>query len=102
MNDGKIGASADSPRRVRALPLDSMKDGQIYEGWQCRARQLFIAIDPSWPEVPRIPDAHYVTVDWPQCNTSRVGTWGGREKLQYVNRLVRAISSGKTSGVTKQ
>lgn len=46
----------------------------------------FIAIDLSWPEAARIPDAHYIVAVCPQCKTNRLGTRGGRERLQYVRR----------------
>jgi hypothetical protein len=86
MSDEKIGTSIDHPRPVHVLPKGGEKDGETYEGWSCRQCGYFIAIDQSWPEAARIPDAHYVVVVCPQCKTERRGTWAGRERLQYVRR----------------
>ncbi len=86
MSNSKPGASADHPRPVHVLPIGALKDGQTYEGWHCRGCGLFIALDDSWPEVGRIPDAHFVRAICPQCKTDRVGTWAGREKIQHVVR----------------
>lgn len=86
MSDEKIGASIDRPRRVHVLPMGAEKDGETYEGWLCRQCGYFMVIDQSWPEVVRIPEAHYVVALCPQCKTERVGTWAGRGKRQYVKR----------------
>jgi hypothetical protein len=75
-----------NPRPVHVLPKDyALKDGETYEGWPCRACAYFITIDQSWPDAARISDAHYVVAVCPQCKTSRLGTWGGKERRQYVH-----------------
>jgi hypothetical protein len=86
MAETQIGLSADNPRRVHVLPLNSFKHGQTYEGWYCRDCTYFIAIDQSWPEIERIPAAHFIAALCPQCNRDRLGTWAGREKWQYFDR----------------
>jgi hypothetical protein len=84
MIDEKIGATPDRPRRVHVLPTGAkMEDGKTYEGWHCKQCGYFMVIDQSWPEAARIPDAHYVEAICPHCKTARLGTWAGRETLQY-------------------
>ena len=88
MTDGEVGAAQDASCHAQVLPLDALKDGQTYEGWPCRQCGLLIAIDESWPEAARIPDAQFVVAICPQCKTERRGTWADREKLkwQHVDR----------------
>jgi predicted RNA-binding Zn-ribbon protein involved in translation (DUF1610 family) len=90
--------SQNNPRRVHVLGKDrALEDGVTYEGWSCRACGWFIAIDQSWPDAARIPDAHYVSAVCPQCGTDRIGTWGGRERQQYARRAAAAaVGSKKT------
>ena len=53
-----LGSSADNPRSVHVLSKDhALRDGETYQGWPCKACGWFIAIDQSWPEAVRIPDA---------------------------------------------
>ena len=66
----------------------ALSDGETYEGWPCRTCGWFIAIDQTWPEAVRIPEAHYVNAVCPQCKTERLGTWGGKERRLYVHAPV--------------
>jgi hypothetical protein len=78
----KLGTSRQHPRPFPHLvPKAKMRPRET--GWVCRECELVIAIDLDAPLSARIPDAYFVEVTCPHCETTDVHTWAARAELPY-------------------
>jgi len=78
----RLGTSRRHPTPFpHIVPQAKMKPRET--GWLCRECELVIAIDLEAPLSARIPDAYYVEVICPHCETTDIYTWAARAELPY-------------------
>ncbi len=78
----KLGISRRHPKPFPHIVAKAkMKPRET--GWVCRECELVIGIDLEAPMSARIPDAYYVEVTCPHCETTDVYTWDARAELPY-------------------